>query len=480
MAASNASCPPVSPLRLSRARTATRPAPADQALLLQFVVLSLLLHILVILAFGSRSAGSDRRGDGGPGSLDVTLRRLSPEPGTGFTLAPGADSASAGSALLRRLLGRPAPPAKAATPVPPAAMPAPSGPAPAPPEVPPAAPESMAPAAPAPPQALPRLNREAQEEVDRPLIPPAAAPPVERVPAAVPVPRDVPSAAMPQVDIAPREAPLPAPIERVVPAKSRPEMLPPIERLPPAPVERIAPAKNGPELLPPIERPPPAPIEHIAPATSRPELLPPIERPPPGTVERIAPATSRPEVLAPIAPLPREAPPPAPASPSASPAVEPPPAAPFVAPAPRGETLDTAPRAAPAGGAADRAAPREAPTRSGSSLASPIPAARGGIPDAEEEAFKPRGDVADPATVPRIDLEATRKRAREIASEPPGSRGLLLVVPTPPDVAKRKPTLAEGIAKAAKPDCRDAYAELGLLAIAPLVASTIGNGGCRW
>ena len=38
----------------------------------------------------------------------------------------------------------------------------------------------------------------------------------------------------------------------------------------------------------------------------------------------------------------------------------------------------------------------------------------------------------------------------------------------------------KAIAKAAKPDCRTAYAELGLLAIAPLVASTVGNGGCRW
>ena len=43
-----------------------------------------------------------------------------------------------------------------------------------------------------------------------------------------------------------------------------------------------------------------------------------------------------------------------------------------------------------------------------------------------------------------------------------------------------KNKLAEDIAKAAKPDCRTAYAGLGLLAIAPLVGSTIGNGGCNW
>jgi hypothetical protein len=55
---------------------------------------------------------------------------------------------------------------------------------------------------------------------------------------------------------------------------------------------------------------------------------------------------------------------------------------------------------------------------------------------------------------------------------------LNLVPPPPPQ--ERKDALAEGIAKAAKPDCRTAYAGLGLLAVVPLVASSVGNGGCRW
>ncbi len=174
---------------------------------------------------------------------------------------------------------------------------------------------------------------------------------------------------------------------------------------------------------------------------------------------------------------------PAPAEPFAPPRIERPPAPPAAAAAPRGETADTAPRApraAPPAASIERGPAREAPLRSGPSPAGIAAPASGGIPDAEEEAFKPRRDAADPAAVPRIDLEATRRRAREIASESPGSRGLLLVVPTPPDTVKRKQTLAEAIAKAAKPDCRNAYAELGLLAIPPLVASTVGNGGCRW
>jgi hypothetical protein len=221
------------------------------------------------------------------------------------------------------------------------------------------------------------------------------------------------------------------------------------------PIERIAPATSRPDLLPPLEVPPPVPIERIAPATSRPDLLPPLEVPPPVPIERIAPASSRPDLLSP---------------PGAG-----------AAPAPR--TVDTAPRAAPAGGAADRPVAREAPARSESSSAGAAPRPRSGIPDAEEEAFKPRGDVgaapSDPTGVPRLDLEATRRRAREIASETPGSRGLLPLVPSPPAEA-RKPSLAEAMAKAAKPDCRNAYAELGLLAIPPLIASSVGNGGCRW
>jgi hypothetical protein len=46
---------------------------------------------------------------------------------------------------------------------------------------------------------------------------------------------------------------------------------------------------------------------------------------------------------------------------------------------------------------------------------------------------------------------------------------------------ERRDKLAEDIAKAAKPDCRTAYAGMGLLAVVPLVASSVSsNGGCNW
>ncbi|MCC7101013.1 MAG: hypothetical protein IT500_15630, partial [Rubrivivax sp.] len=44
----------------------------------------------------------------------------------------------------------------------------------------------------------------------------------------------------------------------------------------------------------------------------------------------------------------------------------------------------------------------------------------------------------------------------------------------------RKSTLAEGIEKAAKPDCRKAYGGMGALAIIPLAADALRDGGCRW
>jgi hypothetical protein len=164
---------------------------------------------------------------------------------------------------------------------------------------------------------------------------------------------------------------------------------------------------------------------------------------------------------------------------AAPPALSPPAAAP--AAAPRVEPAQSAPRLAPPATAPGTAPARE-PARPAASPVDTRP--KGAGPSAiDDEVFRGRGSViapsADPSAPPRIDLDATRRRAREIASEGPGSRGLLPVVPPPPSEAK-KPNLAEAIAKAAKPDCRTAYAELGLLAIPPLVASTVGNGGCRW
>jgi hypothetical protein len=102
-----------------------------------------------------------------------------------------------------------------------------------------------------------------------------------------------------------------------------------------------------------------------------------------------------------------------------------------------------------------------------------------GSPGPDEDIFKPRRDVAAPGEdgAPHIDMEAARQRARELASETTSTRGILPALPPPPE---RQTKESHALEKAVKPDCRTAYAGLGLLAVPVLVASTIGDAGCRW
>jgi hypothetical protein len=406
------------------------------------VILSLLFHVLVVLVFGSATGGGGRREDGSWGVLDVTLRRLSPEPGSGIKLAPGADTSSPGAALLRRLGGSttaPTAPSRVdrnpAT-APPATIAAPPFErAPASADVARPAPEAAPPAQPAPFEALPPLNRNAPDEVDKPFAP-----------SVTPPPRIDQERARP-VEVPPRELPIPPgpPVERDAPPKVEGEIAPVVEPAPrevpitpaPQPVERVAPPNIEREIAPQVDVPPPrkAPVE--------------------ATPERIAPRVER-EAPSPTTPLPRTVPA------DTAPRIERV-APPVVAPG----TTPTAPAA----------------TRTESPPGEPPPRLRFGAPDAGEEIFKPRRDVvipsSEPGGAPRIDLEASRQRAREIASEDSGYRGVVqLAVPPPP--TDRKSKLSEAMEKALKPDCRDAYAAMGLLAVPALVASAIGNGGCRW
>jgi hypothetical protein len=137
----------------------------------------------------------------------------------------------------------------------------------------------------------------------------------------------------------------------------------------------------------------------------------------------------------------------------------------------------TGPRPAPA---SEAAAPRSAPdARAAPKADAELPRLRLGAPAGDDDIFKPRREAGstpgDGAT--SLDLDAARKRAREIASEATGTRGILPALPPPPE-RKSKESIA--LEKAIKPDCRTAYAGMGLLAVPALVASTIGDGGCRW
>ena len=484
----------------STSPTHIRNSPADvvSPTLLQFVFLSMLLHLLLVVLFGNTPSGSSRRGDGWLGPLDVTLRQLSPERGSGFTWAPGADTNLPGTALLRRLDGSTTAPAaippqeKALAPAAPqpAARAAQSEPAPPPTPASTDASESVPEISitrrPLPAESLPRLDRNAPEEVDKPLLSPARPTPTISPPRAE---KEIVSPVTPpqrEVEMPPM-API-APIERVAPRTLERQLAPPLELrprevpiAPPTPPVELKAREEPAPVAPPIAPTAPAKIEQEqAPAVEvKPRDVPmqplaPVERFAPPKIERsfVPPM----ETAAPARVVPTPEPETRPVSP------------PTTQPMPSRESVEIAPareRAAPAatpGKAAPTQTPAQSPARTGTPAGAELPRLRLGAPDVDEEVFRSRRDVVtpapEPAGTPGVTAESLRKSAtRVITREGSGSSGVLNFVPPPPE---RKDSLADGIAKAAKPDCRTAYAGMGLLAVVPLVASTVGNGGCRW
>ena len=195
--------------------------------------------------------------------------------------------------------------------------------------------------------------------------------------------------------------------------------------------------------MPPREAPtaPGAPLERLAPARTEPEIAAPAVVPPraapvaPAPIERLAPANVGREIAPPTA---------------------------LPAPGAQPRATSTVPSGLPQAPAAEPQMPQ-----------------RTGPPNANEDIFKPRRDVgAPPGDGPHIDLDAARKKAaREIVSEGSGSRGVFTVPPPP----ERKSKAASALEKAIKPDCRTAYADMGLLAAPVLIASAIAaDGSCRW
>lgn len=387
--ASTRSSPSAAP-HVTRHRTPARrgyaSAKVDEPTLLQFIVLSMLLHVLAVVLFGDAGRGGGvRRGDALPGTLEVTLERLSPE-------------------------------------------------------------------------TVPPLDPNAPEEADKPLRPKAVAPaPIE------PAPQRIEPIVAPQIErelLAPVEAPTAA--LPTVPAV-------PLERIAPAPIEHelTAPAELAPREVPTV---PSVPLERITPRQLERELASPAELPPrvvpaapSAPIERVTPPPLERDIAPPVAvPAPRQAP---------LPVVEPERGgAPSAAPSSPIPPAEAAPRA-PA-----TIAPQTAPVRP---AASPLP--RQGAPEANEDIFKPRGDrpSPEPGPAPRIDLDAAKKRAvREMAHEGSGSRGVLpFPLPVPPE---KKSKDANALEKAIKPDCRTAYAGMGLLAVPALLAAAITDEGCRW
>ena len=82
------------------------------------------------------------------------------------------------------------------------------------------------------------------------------------------------------------------------------------------------------------------------------------------------------------------------------------------------------------------------------------PRLRPGASDSRDDIFRPRTETPPSALpvvpAPRLNLDAIRQRARELATEGSGSRGLLpLQIPVP---AERRSKLADELEKAIKPD----------------------------
>ncbi len=288
---------------------------------------------------------------------------------------------------------------------------------------------------------------------EAPAAKPPVAPTIERLPAEAP--------------------PIPAPIatpsrpEPVAPPKVEPAATRPIER---APME--APAVPAP--LPALPATPPvrsAPLE--VPALPVP-LLETVTSPASELTKSIAPQVRSIENV-PVPELPQEIPA-APALPS--------PAPPQAAPALPAQAAPTLPaQVAPAVTAP--AAPAELPKAPGVPSAPEAPSAQPqpAATPAPEPLFPREGpssstyDPTKPAS-PHINLDSIRERAGEIAREGTGSRAVL-AFPMPP-VPPKKSKLESAIENARKPDCRTAYAGLGLLAALPLIANEIGEGTCRW
>jgi hypothetical protein len=453
---------------------------AEHATLQRCLLLAVLLHGLVIAIFGTAPGGSLRQGDSLWGAIEVRLGGVGPPTSAGQGEMPLPYTGPVGRAPQPRWGGEvrnaPAQP----SPEPGAAQLGTWNPVPAQPvlreprESIPQVAEPGPSAAPAP--MLTRPEPRAPERREEPAAKTSIAPPVLEPP-----PRPAPEAAA-QPSTAPRLAPaetLDAPVlerpreaerevARPVPAPaeaSRPQAPPAPRREDPAAAVPVAPPALDPAPLTPrrapVERAPavptfvPQPVEAVA-TPLTPVAPPPIETPvrPPAP-----PEAQRSNLEPPPAPAQATRASPSPASPVATPA----------------EANDSTRRPPPAGAPTSSREPESAaatrtPADSGRAPASV------GSPDAGSRVGTDRATPPSaPASAPTLNLELPR--ARGALPSTLGSRGLLNLVPPPPE---RKSKLAEDIEKAGKSDCRTAYSGMGPLAVVPLAIDAAKGSGCKW
>ncbi len=375
----------------------------------------MLLHALAILLFGAPSGGS-REGRAMWGSLDVVIRSAPLDAGP--RLRVEREISVPAKPVAPKPAGKKAAPPPKAVPVP---RPADEGLYVFPPLL-----ERYAP---------PEIESQATFKVPPPTR-------LQRLPAEAPIP------------VAPLIEPLASPVEPVQIAPLETVRVPSEAPIVPVPLLQPLPPVRTPELALPVE---PAPAPAIERVPVDPVLPPPVvvEKLPAPRTESIAPP--------PVGPVSRPSEPALPSEPAP--------------PAPR----ESAPTKPPPPVPAER--PPLPELRAPVGQAPAVPAAPPGpAAPSTDSLFRRRDEPAtdyDPTAAPsRLDPEALRKRAGEIAREGTGRRALL-PFPMPP-LPERKTREQIAIEKARKPDCRTAYQSLGLAAIVPLIANEFGEGSCRW
>lgn len=446
----------------------------------RFVLLSVLLHVWLVLSFADASRPADRQAGVMWGKLNVALKKLTqPDSAEPPSQAPGLK--------LSTELGA-------------ASKPATARPAPRPPMVSPPAP------APAPPQeALPQAAARPQEPAVQPLmqrpvnfeavplqpLPAATATPVAPLPesttrvdppAAVPlapiaVPRTQAPLTMPADTPSRFEAPAQAaPLTPLAPATARSvEVLPeattrvePPAAQPMRPMQPVQPAAPIAPLPEPASRVEVAPTQPLAPLTPTPTLTPPA----PQAVEsavRVEPPTMQP--LAPLAPPTAQRPISRLAEELPS-RVEP----------PRAETLtplapprtDRPINRMPEIGSENVPSPQVMPASPSGPPSRVNPDLPFGLPDAT--GTKP-ATPNDLRPTPRLDLDTLRQRAREIDSDA-NRKNSLFAGPKLPPKSKEQEIFDKALKEK---DCKTAYADMGLLAVVPLVTSALSEDRkCKW
>jgi len=440
----------------------------------RFVVLSVLLHVWVILLFGDAS-GTRGNGLGVGRTFLATLERAA-SPAASVASPRGDRRGAATDGASERADARIAPAPSSAPEVPAATQEnaaAPTGPVATPIEPPVV-------------EKIPILTNEVKAPATPFLIAPI---PIETAPV-------LPS---------PPSAPLPA-FTTIAPIASVPKVVrdeagfavyvaPIVERaqLAPVPPPMLATPQMSPLVQPAADRefasyvPPPviapaATVENRQPPAS-PAVASPVEAP----VAAVSPMIAPPSV--PIAPGPPPAFATAPIEPlkmqpaSKSPEIYTPAAPVTTTIAPVENTVPTPRTGAPV---ADRDMPAAtiAPSTSGGAVpraVSPqVDSSTGvGSPALLNFPLPIPAPTAPAVATPRLDLDALRRQAREVAREGSGPRTLLPFA----TVAKEPPKkdMEKIFDKALKrPDCKDAYADLGLAALIPLVRDAVRDGGCKW